>query len=140
MSSLDGVGGLPSAAGMGGRAVTTQADVVRQPNGPASAGDRSPGAPEFGAFAPLVEAAHGAGAPPAAGLQAQLLDWAAPTARQFEAVSPARLLPLLSLAVGRLAEETHAGDDLDQLGAGALQRELRDHQALAERRAMLIEP
>lgn len=140
MSSLDGVGSLPSAAGIGERAAATRAGLVRQPNGSASAGDRSPGVPEFDAFTALVEAARGAGAPPAAGLQAHLLDWVAPTTRQFETMSPARLLPLLGLAIDRLAKETQGSDDLDQLGAVALERELHDHQALAERRATLIEP
>ena len=79
-----------------------------------------------------------AAAPPAAGLQAQLLDWSAPTTRQFEAISPARLRPLLGLAADLLAGETRRGDELDQLGASALERELRDHQALAERRATWI--
>ena len=55
-------------------------------------------------------------------------------------MAPARLLTLLSLAVDRLADEAQQGDDLGELGAVALERELRDHQALAERRATLVEP
>ena len=140
MSALDGVGRPPPVSGVRGRGAAERADAVRLPRGPAPAGDQIVGVPEFDAFAALVEAAHGAGAPPAAGLQAQLLDWAAPATRQFEAASPARLLPLLGLAVDRLAEEAQRGDELDQLGAVALERELRDHQALAERRATMIEP
>lgn len=141
MSALDGVGNPPSASGIGGRSVEGRADAARLPHGAAPVGDAglSP-VPGFDPFAALVEAARHAAAPPAAGLQAQLLDWVAPTARQFESVSPARLLPLLGLAVDRLSAEAQHGDDLDELGAVALERELRDHQALAERRATLIEP
>ena len=139
MSALDGVGGGPPVSRTGGRDATNWTNAAPPPRGPAPTGDFNSGAVMgFDPFAALVEAAQGAGAPPAAGLQAQLLDWAAPTTRQFEAVSPARLLPLLSQAVDRLAEEAQRGDELDQLGAVALERELRDHQALAERRATLI--
>lgn len=135
MSGVQGIGGRsPAIAGQ-------RAGAAPTPRGPAPAGGPGPGAvPSLDAFAAAVQAARGAGAPPPAGLQAQLLDWAAPTARQFEAVSPARLLPLLGLAVDRLAEDAQRGDELDQLGAAALERELRDHQALAERRATLIDP
>ena len=139
MSGIQGVGGSPSRVGEQGAANRTNAAPPSR--GPASTGDLGSGAvAEFDPFTALVEAAQGAGAPPAAGLQAQLLDWAAPTTRQFEAVSPARLLPLLGVAVDRLAEEAQRGDELDQLGAVALERELRDHYALAERRATLIQP
>ena len=135
MSGMQGIGGrLPAPAGQ-------RAAAAPPPHGPAPAGGPGPGAvPASDAFAAAVQAARGAGTPPPAGLQARLLDWAAPTARQFEAVSPARLLPLLGLAVDRLAEASQPGDELHQLGAAALERELRDHQALAERRATLIEP
>lgn len=138
MSGVQSIGG-PSPASREQRDAAGRAAVGSPPHGPAPAGDPGPGAvPAFDAFAALVQAARGAEAPPPAGLQARLLDWAAPTARQFEAVSPARLPPLLNLAVGRLAEEPQRGDELDQLGAMALERELHDYQALAERRATLI--
>ena len=139
MSGIQGVSG--SSSRIGEQRATNRTDAAPLPRGPAPTDDLGPSATtEFDPFAALLEAAQGAGAPPAAGLQVRLLDWAAPTTRQFEAVSPARLLPLLGLAVDRLAEEAQRGDELDQLGAVALERELRDHQALAERRATLIQP
>ena len=141
MSGVRGVEGATSVSGVGGRAATGRADAARPPEGVAPAG--APGldaVPAFDPIAAVVQAARDAEAPPPAGLQARLLDWAAPTTRQFEAVSPARLLPLLGLAVDRLADEAQHGDELVQLGVVALERELRDHQDLAERRATLIEP
>ena len=141
MSGVGGIGGPPPASGIGGRGAPSRAGAALPPRGPAPAGIPGPGGvPAVDPLAAVVQAARDGGAPPPAGLQARLLDWAAPAARQFEAVSPARLLPLLGLAVDRLAEASQRGDELDQLGAAALERELRDHQALAERRAMLIEP
>lgn len=141
MSGVQGVGGASSTPGVGGRAAAGRADAARSVQGVSPAGE--PGVEAVAAFDPIaavVQIARDASAPPPAGLQERLLDWAAPTTRQFEAVSPARLLPLLGLAVDRLADEAQHGDELVRLGAVALERELRDHQDLAERRATLIEP
>ena len=55
-------------------------------------------------------------------------------------MQPSRLLPLLSMAVDRLAHDAPNLDELGWLGAAALERELRDHQAVAERRATIVEP
>ena len=141
MSSVESVAGAPPTPVVGGQRATGRAEAGQRPYAPAPAGEQGQNAaPEFNPFAALVQVAHDAAAPPASGLQAQLLDWAAPTTRQFEAISPARLLPLLGLAVNRLGDEARRGDELDQFGATALERELRDHQALAERRATLIAP
>ena len=133
---MQGVGGPRPASGR-----QPDAAWVAAPRGPAPVGEPGPDAvAALDAFAAVVQAARDAGAPPPGGLQARLLDWVAPTTRQFEAVSPARLLPLLGLAVDLLAEASQRGDELDQLGAAALERELHDHQGLAERRAALIGP
>lgn len=139
MSPVDGVGDRPPTAAVSGQGAPGRADNVRLPSSPAIADPQAPDdVPAFDVFAAVMQAAHDAVAPPEAGLQAKLLAWAAPTTRQFEAVSPARLLPLLGLAVDQLAQHAQGSDELDQFGSIALERELRDQHALAERRATLI--
>ena len=144
MSTLDGVGAPVSGASPGGgvaaKSGTRAVGGVAAPRGVSPAGGF--GLPEPAGFDPVAAVtvvARGAAAPPPAGLSARLMEWAAPGPRQFETVSPSRLLPLLSLAVDRLANDAQQVDLLGELGAEALGRELRDHQVLAERRATLIE-
>ena len=144
MASVEGVGapqsGAPSSAGAVARSSTRAVGGVAAARGVSAAGGF--GLPEPGGFDPVaavVAVAKGASAPPAAGLQARLLDWAAPSSRQFEAMTPARLLPLLGMAVDRLASDAQQVDLLGELGAEALTRELGDHRVLAERRATMIE-
>ena len=143
MSTLDGVGAPAGAVEAGGaaavRSVGGTSGVAAVRGVSASKGIGLPAPAPFDPLAEVTSIARGASAPPPAGLSARLMEWAAPGARQFESVAPSRLLPLLTVAVDRLANEAQTVDLLGELGAVALARELRDHQALAERRATMIE-
>lgn len=134
-SGTSGVsGGSPARASVGIAALPGAAGI----SGVGSRGaDRS--LVGFDPVAALVSFDTGAAGAPAAGLQAQLLNWVTPRTRQFETMQPNRLLPLLGMAVDRLAHDAPNLDELGWLGAAALERELRDHQAVAERRATIVE-
>lgn len=145
MANVDGVGVPPtgSPAPAGGVARSSGARAVAGVGGvrgvSAAGGFGLPEAPGFDPVAAVTAVAKGAAMPPPAGLSARLMEWAAPSSRQFEAMTPARLLPLLGVAVDRLASEAQQVDLLGELGAVALTRELDDHRVLAERRATMIE-
>lgn len=144
MATVDGVGaptgGSPSPAGGVARSNVRAVGGVGGVRGVSAAGGFGlPDAPGFDPIAAVVAVAKGASMPPPAGLSARLMEWAAPSSRQFEAMTPARLLPLLGVAVDRLASEAQQVDLLGELGAVALTRELDDHRVLAERRATMIE-
>lgn len=139
-----GAGGISPTGGAAGSSSVRGAGAVpaaRAVAGVSGAGGRGDGQAlvSFDPIAVVTGFDPGAAGPRAAGLQAQLLDWVAPRTRQFEAMQPGRLLPLLGLAVDRLAKDAPNLDELGWLGAAALERELRDHQDVAERRATIVD-
>ena len=140
MSGVEGLpGGIAPAGGASGARPVGRAPVPTAAPPVSAVGQAPADRGGFDPVAAIVAVAQGAAAAPLTGLSGQLLDWAAPSARQFESLAPSRLLPLLSLATDRLASDAQRVDLLGDLGATALERELRDHLALAERRATMIE-
>jgi len=71
------------------------------------------------------------------GLAAMVLDFVAPP--RGAPSSPTRLLGLLELAAGVLADAP-PGDDIARLGALAVRQELEAHRDLSERRGTLVGP
>jgi hypothetical protein len=95
----------------------------------------------FDPVAELEEIAAAGGITRAArpGLATQLLDYVAPRPRSFDSLAPSRLLPLLGLAADQVGRAGQESDEIGKLGASALEQELEQHRALAERRATMIE-
>ena len=71
------------------------------------------------------------------GLADALLDWLTPRPSRPEILSQGRIAPLLGAAADLLARSASAMPDIASVGARALEQELRDQRALAERRASL---
>lgn len=82
------------------------------------------------------QALHGL---PAPCLADQLLAYVMPRPRSPETLKPAHIAPLLGLAADALSRRSAEASDVVHLGSLALEQELRQHQALAERRTNQIE-
>lgn len=72
------------------------------------------------------------------GLADQLLEFVMPRPRHPEALTQPRIVPLLGAAADLLRSSSRS-QHIVGLGATALEQELRQHRALADRRATLIE-
>ncbi len=72
------------------------------------------------------------------GLSGALMTWLMPRPRNPDTLTQTRIVPLLGAAADMLAHSTRMAPEIAQLGARALEQELRTQRDIAERRATLF--